>query len=169
MWLESNLWLHQESHSLLSQTVHSVQKEIIKSSLVWSHFHTKGKKIQNLFLKVFMPLMIPPSHVLNNVCAYHQLSWFTIDFPPISCMPFARHGISIFRISIKELEKWDPDCFVTLSVWNVTFLCQLYHDHEEAMTYPWRQVRSGNCILEEWRTEVLKHHNFEEQYFLPLQ
>lgn len=65
----------------------------------------KVKKIQTLFPKVFKPLMIPPGHVLNNVCAYHQLLWFTTHFPPaISCMPFSRHGISIFRIRITKLE-----------------------------------------------------------------
>lgn len=124
VWPESNLWLHQESHSLLSQTVHSVQKEIIRLSIVWSCFHTKGKKIQNCFLKAFMPQMIPLGHVLNNVCAYHQLPWFTIHLP----LRLSHASVQAWHFNIQDLykriRKWDPNCFVTLCVWK-TSKCNL--------------------------------------------
>lgn len=154
MWPESNWWLHQESHSSLSQTVHSVQKEIIRLSRVSSCFHTKDKKIQNLSLNAFKPQMLLPGHVLNNVCAHHQLPWFITHVPP----HLFHTLIQAWHFNIQDLYKrirtQDPNCFVTLfeRLENATSLCQFYHDHKETLTYPWGQVRSGICVLEEWRT-----------------
>lgn len=153
-WPESNLWLHQESHSLLSQTVHSVQKKIIGLCVVWSCLHKKGKKIQDLFLKAFKHQMKPPGHILNNVSAYHQAPWFTIHLRSQILHAFVQAWHFNIQDLYKRITKWDPNGFATLSErpGNVTSLCQFCHDHKETLTYPWGQVKSANCIREEWRT-----------------